>query len=282
MKFILATCMYNRPKVSELFLIRYLKLKEKFDIPLVVAASDGDSINLCKRYNIEHFPYENLPLGAKNNVLFEYILKRYECDYIIHTGDDDLISLDLFSSYIETAQKKTPYFGVNSIYFYEPSSKRATRFVYNIPFKPVGAYRCFSVEMLRDHCYYGQARFRKSDVHNHYNELFTYRISRHKFDYYERMGIIGYDQRNFEFELWSTGLNKGLDNSSESRLINAGITPHLIPCETPEIIDVKSSQNIWSLDHAFNKSGHKSCEVAEVEKLLYPDEKKFIEKYLIK
>lgn len=282
MKLVLATCMFGRPKVSELFLLNYFRLKKDFDIDLIVAASDVDSENLCKSYGVKFFPYNNLPLGEKHNVLFHYILTKYECDYIIHCGDDDLISTELFSCFVEEAQKKTPYFGTNKIYFYEPKTGKAIKFTYPIPNKPIGAYRWFSADLLKGRAYRYWATFRTNDTLNRFKEGERYELPKYLFDWYNKMGIIAYDGQSPRLELWQEDLNRGLDNSSESRLLNLGIIPKIIETERPQIVDVKSSQNIWPLVDVFGNNGKEPSSVEEVTSFLSEEEKIFIKKHLIK
>jgi hypothetical protein len=285
MKFILATCMYGRPLVSELFILNYLRLKKGFDITLVAAVSDPESEKLCTKYGIDHFYHENLPLGAKQNYLFSYILRVYKPNYIVHAGDDDLISTDLFSYYVGEAQKKTPYFGTDKVYFYCPSKSKACEFNYKSEYKkPIGGYRCFSAEMLMDYAYDMRATFR----YDTWNGAYTYQAQQSYnlpsalFDFYSRWGKISYDNKDQAFNLWKEDLNKGLDFSSESRLVHYGFTPEIIELQTPEVVAIKSDQNIWSFESFESKAGVRKCSIEDATSFLSEEEKIFIKKYLVK
>lgn len=50
------------------------------------------------------------------------------------------------------------------------------------------------------------------------------------------------------FPLWNDGINKALDFSSENKLISSGYPHHIINTESPRVLDIKSSTNIWSFD----------------------------------
>jgi len=132
------TCMYNRPKVSELFLIGMKRL----GIPVVAAVSDDESEVLCWDNKVEYEWIKNEPLGNKWNEIACHALMLGRWTHLLISGDDDLYSND-FRDRLEEYQDH-PLVGIESTYMVSPSDKQALYFKYNLnrptddsPFYPI-------------------------------------------------------------------------------------------------------------------------------------------------
>jgi len=123
---LVATCMYNRPKVSELF----LRNMKRLGLPVLAAVSDEESHRVCNEENQAMcITVENEPLGNKWNELIKYALMFPRWSHLIITGDDDLFSHD-FITRLEQDQEH-PFLGIQSTYMVSPKDKKALHFKYD-------------------------------------------------------------------------------------------------------------------------------------------------------
>jgi hypothetical protein len=108
--------MYNRPQISEVYLLGLKRLQKIKDFDILVCCSDAASIDLCEKYNIDWFFYENHPLGLKHNVLFRTALENYKFDYLIHSGDDDVLTDKGFQELISLIERGEKYIVNKNLY----------------------------------------------------------------------------------------------------------------------------------------------------------------------
>lgn len=260
MKILFTTIMYNRPKVSEIYLLGLQRLKEIADFDVLVIVSDEASAELCNKYEIKYYYHENLPLGLKHNFMFEKCLEQ-EFDYVIHSGDDDVISNDLFAHYVSLfANGEHEYIKAHGLYFYDLFTHKALDFQ---PKNTFGAFRAFKRELIERVGYQCHVTFNQSVQigGKQYDEGCMYSLPKHLAEYYKEKNccIIEYTY----FNLWGNDKNHGLDFSSESKLIESGVKAHIVKFDDPQIIDFKSEQNIWSFKRYWTMSTD-----ADTEKVL--------------
>ncbi len=245
MKILFTTIMYNRPKVSEIYLLGLQRLKEVAEFNVLVIVSDDVSAELCDKYAIKYFYHENLPLGLKHNFMFEKCLEQ-DFDYVIHSGDDDVMSNELFSYYVSLfANREHEYIKANGLYFYDLKTHKVLDHRPNITF---GAFRAFKRELIERVGYQCHVRF-SNDVEiggKTYRKHSVYSLPKYIAEYYKSKSVCVIE-REF-FNLWGNDKNHGLDFSSESKLLEAGVKAHIVKFDEPQIIDFKSEQNIWSFD----------------------------------
>lgn len=95
--------MWKRPEVFRFWAEQVNKLKEQADfeiIPLAVGSEGRRSKRLCESYGIEYYEYPNHPLGRKANARLRFC-KKYDPDWILFLGSDNVISFDLLQEYIK-------------------------------------------------------------------------------------------------------------------------------------------------------------------------------------
>ncbi len=123
MKIICLVTMYNRPRISEIFLTGMRRL----GIEVFASVSDRFSNDICNKFGIQCILEPNLPIGKKLNKTLESIMHK-DWTHLMISGDDDLYLneiLDIYDTY-----KDEPAIGFKTLYFIEPSSQRAMRFEY--------------------------------------------------------------------------------------------------------------------------------------------------------
>jgi hypothetical protein len=246
MKILFLACAYNRPKILRLSLLGLQRLQKVRQFDTLIACSDKESIEVCKEFGVNYFEYENLPIGKKKNELFEQGLKT-NADYFIEFADDDLMSNELFEHYIKEFQKGVDYIKPKGLYFYDTKSKRALNFN---PQNTFGAFRAFSRQTLENAGNKYLVTFRQ-DV-NEYKGQSMYYINKGLYDYIQPKGLIALHQE--KFELWHPEKNKSLDFSSEANLMQVNVKATIADLGTPQVIDVKSEQNIWKFERYFVNS----------------------------
>lgn len=89
---------------------------------------------------------ENEMLGKKLNDGIEYAAK-FDYDYIMNFGSDDLIHHSLIDMYLPLIKVNTPIFGVNKLYFYEKGLHPVFFSYYNQPHL-VGAGRMIHRQVI--------------------------------------------------------------------------------------------------------------------------------------
>ena len=120
------TCMYDRPKVSAIF----LQGMRRLGIPVLAAVSDMASKRLCiEKMRTMCIVVDNSPLGAKWNAVVKQALLFPSWTHLLISGDDDLYS-DEFLQRIEEFQDN-PFIGIESTYMVSPQEKHALHFRYN-------------------------------------------------------------------------------------------------------------------------------------------------------
>lgn len=149
-KIIILTAMHKRPKVSELFAIalnRFIAAAPKdYSIEVIASISEPEAEQICKKYGFNYIMTENISVSHKWNVGMTEAM-NINFDYLMITGDDDLFSNELWSHYQSRINRKSDYFGLRSIYFYEPRTNEACRFKYPYD-KMIGCGRMMSRELI--------------------------------------------------------------------------------------------------------------------------------------
>lgn len=267
MKYLFVTIFYNRPKISKLYLLGLKRLQAIHDFDILICVSDSESEQLCINEGLKYFYYKNLPLGVKHNRLFEEAL-NIKFDYLIHSGDDNLMSNRLFEEIIEeTTLNFHHYIRPKGLYFYDTTTKKGLKFN---PSNTFGAFRVFSRELIENVGKTYAVTFRQQ--HNQFNEGCTYEIKKRLYDYLNHIGVVALKYQ--VFNIWENDINCGLDFSSETRIIDGGYEPFTIDLGEPHIIDIKSEQNIWQ----FKKYTHSADTVApkQIFKLIGQEETNYI------
>lgn len=114
-RFVLLTCVWKRPALTEIVLAYYQELKarlaDKLDLVLLAVGSEGcSSRQLCEGNGFDYLEFPNHPLSAK----WEQGLKHcrtYRPDGVVITGSDDLLSESLFLGYCSMLDKGVLFCG---------------------------------------------------------------------------------------------------------------------------------------------------------------------------
>lgn len=246
------TAMYNRPRVSELFCMSITRLKnyheKNFELTVHAAVTGADSVAVCQKYGVSYVETPNQPLGDKWNLGMMDALKRYQQDYFLIMGDDDISANELLTEYTPFIEKHTPYFGVNSLYFYDSKLKKAAQFRYKqSTSKLVGCGRMISRLAAESTGWKTKVKAKK-DMHHHgvmmYKNQF-YSVPKYQADYLAAMRYAEIQDEE-EFLLWDASLQRSLDNSSELNLLFNNYLSQTVHLKRPMITDVKTRQNLWA------------------------------------
>lgn len=112
-KVTISTLCWKRPDVFEMFCRNITSLNPRPQI--VVAGSEGDQCEaIAKKYGCIYFQTQNKLLGKKANESVKKALET-DCDYIMLTGSDDLISQSQWEYY---CKYKGEYLGLLDYYFF--------------------------------------------------------------------------------------------------------------------------------------------------------------------
>ena len=268
MKYLFVTIFYNRPEISKLYLLGLKRLQAIHEFDILICVSDAKSEQLCIDEGIKYFYYKNLPLGVKHNRLFEEAL-NIKFDYVIHSGDDNLMSNQLFEEFIkETTLNLHHYIRPKGLYFYDTNTKRGLNFN---PSNTFGAFRVFSRSLIENIGKTYAVTFRQNV--NQFKEGCTYEVKKPLYEYLNKVGVISLKYE--VFNIWDNDINHGLDFSSETRIIEGGYKPFIVDLGEPHIIDVKSEQNIWKFEKYLDAS--KEVSNRQIFKLIGVEEVSYLE-----
>lgn len=126
-KIVIYTCVWQRPKLTEVVLSHYSHLKNqlsgKIKLELLAVGSEGEtSQQLCESCGFDYLEFPNLPLSAK----WEYGLNRcadYDPDAVIIVGSDDIISQGLIEFYDRKLREGLVFGGLKDVYFFDTISQ---------------------------------------------------------------------------------------------------------------------------------------------------------------
>lgn len=112
-------------------------------IPLCIVSNQEDK-EIVQSFGFGWCEAENLPLGRKHNAGLDF-LRKLDFDYILQLGSDDVISNEYLHYILPLMIDEVDMFGVGSLYFAEPKTKKACRFDLSTHANTViGAGRCIS------------------------------------------------------------------------------------------------------------------------------------------
>lgn len=95
-KIIVSTLCWKRPHIFEMFCKNMSRLIPKPHV--VCAGSPGDECEeIAKKYGVEYIQWDNRKMGQKANR--SAMLAKGKCEYVLLTGDDDIISQSMWEYY---------------------------------------------------------------------------------------------------------------------------------------------------------------------------------------
>lgn len=127
MKVAFVTGVWKRPDVFKMFArgIHQLRQIEGLEIFTIVAGSEGEvSRTMVQMEGFKYIEMPNQPLAIKMNAtLIE--AKKYNVDYVMCLGSDDVIGVGLMKEYLKHMNNGIDFIGVLDFYFYDLVSKRS-------------------------------------------------------------------------------------------------------------------------------------------------------------
>ncbi len=155
MKILILIPLWKRPEVVELCFknIGWFRIMTSWSIEILAIISPEDPNimeleELCWAYNIEKCYFPNQPLGEKHNAGINYALQKFDFDYLMNFGSDDLIHPSISDLYQPYFNEKTPIFGINSLFFYDLDTKKTFFFKTYTEDYAIGAGRMISRALL--------------------------------------------------------------------------------------------------------------------------------------
>lgn len=142
-KILIFLAVWKRPKITELCFLGIERLKKHsyFEIETLAVISEEEMKPLCEKYNVNYILHENLPLGRKKNAGLNEA-KKFEFDYLLEIGSDDLILNELLDSYIDINHD---FFGVRDIAYLNSETGECRRVLSKSTY---GAGRMISRKLL--------------------------------------------------------------------------------------------------------------------------------------
>lgn len=254
MKTAILTCVNDRRHISPLIFECYKRLKESFDVQLVVGFSSIEDQLMVAAWAIEDTGVhpvgriENIP-GKKWNTVLKYAYDSVSnFDTFLIMGDDDSISTELMRELLFHI-KVFDYIGVNKSAYVDCSTGKAMTETQKMPNKLIGAGRMISRHAITQTC-----------LRRHVKVSLDFRAGLTKYaqgtelmlpanvaDY-----LIGYNKVQIEsgikfVGLWPDGAMRSLDHHSELNLVMNGFVPYGLQLDKIHVTDFKTTEgsNIW-------------------------------------
>ena len=147
---------YKRPEVLRICLNNLTRFSSavSWDVEVVCLLSPEDKYlkqnqNTVKRHGFKAIYYPNIPVSDKMNAGIQWIMNHCEFDYMMNFGSDDLIHPDIEVLYEPFIKAKHQMFGINTLYFYELSTKRTCYFCNYNYVGSIGAGRMIHYDILK-------------------------------------------------------------------------------------------------------------------------------------
>lgn len=118
-----------------------LKMNQKnnkyFDIKLAFLFSLDDpelneNVEIISRYDLIFYSEKNKPITDKLNSTIKNIVKKYDFDYLMNLGSDNIINPLLFEHYKNMADNDCLFFGLNKSWVYDTLTKQSGVITYNV------------------------------------------------------------------------------------------------------------------------------------------------------
>lgn len=129
-KILIFLAVWKRPEITELCFVGLERLRQHpdFDINVLAVISEESMVPLCIRYNIDFVFHVNQPLGMKKNFGLQAAAK-YDFDYLMEIGSDDLILNELLDSYKPFIAKGELFFGIRDAAYIDSEGGYCNRLI---------------------------------------------------------------------------------------------------------------------------------------------------------
>lgn len=173
-KLLIFLAVWRRPIITELCFLGIERLKQHpdYDIETLAVISEIEMMPLCKKYNVNFVFHDNLPLGKKKNFGLQEA-KKFDFDYLMEIGSDDLILSELLDQYKDI---KHDFFGIRDIAYLNSDTGECRRKIGSTTY---GAGRMISRALLE------KVKFRlwKDDLNRGLDNNSIYSVMRNRIGY---------------------------------------------------------------------------------------------------
>lgn len=135
MRIIILIPVYKRPEVLDICVnnLQWFMKSVSWEIHPVFVLSPEDEYlkenqKIIRKARFKDIYYQNMPVGKKMNAGIYYVSAKYDYDYLMNFGSDDLIHPRIEQLYQPFFDKKVSFFGINALYFYELSTRKTIYF----------------------------------------------------------------------------------------------------------------------------------------------------------
>lgn len=155
MKIAICSLVWQRPEIFEMFAKGIHALSHPdVQIKVFIAGSEGEkSRKMVEAQGFSYIEIANSPLAAKANAPIR-LAKEWGADYVLCTGSDDIMSIELFNMYVEITKQQPDFVGVTDYYFYDTTTRTATYWGgYREEYRKgrtCGAFRMLSKRVLKE------------------------------------------------------------------------------------------------------------------------------------
>lgn len=143
------TPVWRRPEIFSICLKGIKRLQQynpnKYRIVPFFIVSEAEAAGQVINAGFDFIYHQNQPLGAKKNAGLHYILEKYDFDYIMEIGSDDLITnkyLDLIYPYM---CENTPQITPQNCWFIDTLTAETAHWITD---RVIGLGRCISREAI--------------------------------------------------------------------------------------------------------------------------------------
>tara|TARA_Y100000593_G_C4321206_1_gene343895 strand:- start:850 stop:1704 length:855 start_codon:yes stop_codon:yes gene_type:complete len=153
------TCLWQRPKLSKIFLSYYKAMQERLEgdieLNLIAVGSEGPiTRKMAKDCGWDYIQMPNSPLSTKWNAGIK-TLKRYNASATVILGSDDFISDSLLHAYKGLIKDDYVLVGVKDMYMYDVKTNRLGRWKGYMPGvdskrvgETIGMARCIGKKVM--------------------------------------------------------------------------------------------------------------------------------------
>jgi hypothetical protein len=251
-KILLFFAVQGRPDITKICVagINRLKreLKGTFDIQPFAVYSEVNDGKLLKELKIPSTKYKNLPLGAKMNHGLRTAYEKYDFDYFVHIGSDDLLSSKIFELYKPYFEQNISVIGIDRCHFYNPINKQKGKHINGYM---IGGGRCLSKDFLENISTSITVRLLKSISSLYWSGVKGDKIKLLKKEAQELIDgkLAELVSKETKLKLWPNEKNSALDAASHIVFLKNRIQTKIIDT-LGEIclVSIKSEKNIHSFD----------------------------------
>lgn len=116
--------LWKRPEIVKAVFKNLWRFKKEVswtvEVLAIISPEDPSARHLealCNDFNVEKCWFKNDPLGRKLNAGINYALKKFDFDYLMNFGSDDLIHPKIEQLYELYIKNEIKLFGIDSLYF---------------------------------------------------------------------------------------------------------------------------------------------------------------------